>query len=121
MIVEEELDDEDGEAASPETTGVVVKCYYESDIRSITIPRDGPLRDLRALVAKTYALKDGNPAHLTSSQEHLNDPPSPSTDNFLIKYKDLEDDRITIRTEDDLRFALLIGMSAVKKLFIYPI
>jgi hypothetical protein len=37
----------------------------------------------------------------------------------LIKYKDLEDDRITIRTEDDLRFALLIGMSAVKKLFIY--
>lgn len=98
--IEEEDEDEDNEPAAPgaETAGVTIKCYYESDIRTINIPRDVPLRDLRMIIAKTYGLKN---------------------DNFLIKYKDLEDDRITIRTEDDLRFALLLGMSAVKKLFIY--
>jgi hypothetical protein len=99
MILDDEDEDDEIETASgTETAGVAIKCYYESDIRTISIPRDVPLRDLRMIIAKTYGLKN---------------------DNFLVKYKDLEDDRITIRTEDDLRFALLIGMSAVKKLFIY--
>jgi hypothetical protein len=39
---------------------VTIKCYYESDIRTINIPRDVPLRDLRMIIAKTYGLKNGD-------------------------------------------------------------
>jgi hypothetical protein len=61
-MIEEEDEDEDNEPAAPgaETAGVAIKCYYESDIRTINIPRDVPLRDLRMIIAKTYGLKNGD-------------------------------------------------------------
>jgi hypothetical protein len=60
MILDDEDEDDEIETASgTETAGVAIKCYYESDIRTISIPRDVPLRDLRMIIAKTYGLKNG--------------------------------------------------------------
>ncbi|KAL6050446.1 hypothetical protein QOT17_019828 [Balamuthia mandrillaris] len=91
---------------------IMVKCYWNDDIRTLWARPDVSLEQLKQQITEEYQLKN------TSTNEDGKEGGSPRR-GFILKYKDLEDDRITIRCEDDLRFAMLIGMSSTMKLFVY--
>jgi len=71
-------------------TSVTIRCNYESDFLTFTAPPNSTVRELRQTVAQLCGFD--------------------KKDSFTMKYKDLEDDYITIRTEEDLKFALSLGM-----------
>lgn len=77
---------------------LAIKCYFNKDIRVLRVEKDINLVQLKERITQEYRL---------------------DVETVTVKYKDLEEDRITIRNEDDLKFAMLsIGSSSFLKLFV---
>ncbi|ELR14008.1 PB1 domain containing protein [Acanthamoeba castellanii str. Neff] len=87
---------------------VLIKAYLGNDARRVTVEDDIPFADLRAMLMKLFAV--------SGSGEPIT-PPAPT--QFWIRYKDDEDDLVSISTDSDLREAIAYSASNADLLRLY--
>ena len=78
---------------------IAIKCVFGQETKMLHVQPNIALQKLKNKIVAKLRLGDAN---------------------VTIKYKDLEGDYVTIRCEDDFKFAVLgIGMSTWMNLYIY--